>query len=166
MNSLLKQLEIAKPTMDYVAFDPGESTGIAAWCDNHSLPTVVGLEVNEEELDTFLDLLESYIPKIFIIEEYRVFNDKFNHQGDKVQTAQVIGNLKGWARRHSVQVIEQRPDCRVPAAAWAGVTLPRGHMPDWQSAFLHGYFYLYNNDIIKESRVLKERRPLGAKEIT
>lgn len=160
-------LNEVNPTLVYVAFDPGKSTGIAAWEDPTEAPIVMGLEVDETGLDLFFDFLDKQEtpPKVFILEEYRVFNEKFNHQGDKVLTAQRIGEIKAWARRHGTQVVEQRPDRLRTGLTWAGVDIPRGHPADWLSAFGHGYFYLYNNDLIKTSRVLQERRPLGAKVI-
>lgn len=153
------------PTLNYIAFDPGKSTGIAAWEDPAKDPVILGLEVDEEGLDLLFDYLDKQEtpPLKFIYEEYRVFNDRFNHQGKSILTEQVIGQIRGWARRHDTEVVRQRPGCLRTGLTWAGVDIPRGHPADWLSAFGHGYFYLYNNDYIKKSRVLQERKPLGAK---
>lgn len=114
---------------------------------------------NEEQLDKYLDYLtnthkESKIEHI-IIEEYRIFNDKFNHQGDKVYTAQVIGMLKRFARTLNIPYTEQPARVRSVSALWSGAKVPRGHMPDWMSAYLHGYYWLHKNGFIPP-RVLEE----------
>lgn len=137
-------------TLTYVSFDPGQSTGITEW-DEKGNVIKVGIELKgDKALDIYLDSLEGSSVKIFIIEEYRVYGSNLGANiGSKVHTAQVIGYLKAWARRHKIKVIEQRADILKVAAKWAQVTLPKGHPPDWLSAYLHGYYYLHRQGLIK-----------------
>lgn len=148
----------------FVAFDPGLRTGIAAWNANAVIQIVHKTVHGDVALDEFLDTLEEHPVGVFIIEEYRVYGSNLAaNVGTKVHTAQVIGSLKSWARRHGVAVVEQRSDIKEVAALWSGTQLPpkhkrkNWHMPDWLAAFLHGYYYLHNIGLIKP-RVLERRQ--------
>lgn len=138
----------------YVSWDPGQSTGVACW-SAFAEPLIIKELKSDKERDDFLDSLEGEPIKKFIIEEYRVYGSKaFAHVGSKVYTAQVIGDLKSWARRHNVQVVEQRADIKEIGCKWAGIPFRKTtHMPDGQSAFVHGYYYLHKAGLIR-ARVL------------
>lgn len=135
-----------------VAFDPGsKSIGVAVWDEAYN---PVGMDtVNQNELDVMLPKLEA---DKWVLEEYRVRNHKFNHQNSKVETIQVIGDIKGYARRHGIEVVEQPSHILGTAAKWARVTLPSGHTPDHMSAYLHGFYYLRKNNLIKSKLFDKE----------
>lgn len=141
----------------YLAFDPGLRTGIAGWNES-GVTTLVHKTVHGDiALDEFLDTLEEDPPDVFIIEEYVVYGSNLKaNVGSKVHTAQVIGSLKSWARRHKVIVVEQRSDIKGIAAKWSGTVIPKGHMPDWMAAYLHGYYYLHRLGVIKP-RVLERK---------
>lgn len=147
----------------FVAFDPGLRTGIAGW-NAQAVPILIHKTVHgDAALDEFLDTLEDHPVDLFIIEEYRVYGSNLGaNVGTKVHTAQVIGSLKSWARRHNVAVVEQRADIKDIAAKWSGTKIPKSpsgkktHMPDWMAAYLHGYYYLHNVGLIKP-RVLERR---------
>ena len=128
------------------------------WDDPKERPILIQ-DLNENSLDNLLsnlaDLNKLRSIEHVIIEEYRVFNDKFNHQGDKVHTAQVIGLIKGFCRTLKIPFTEQPARVRTVAALWSGTKVPRGHMPDYMSAYLHGYFWLHKNGFIPP-RVLDE----------
>lgn len=141
----------------YVAFDPGLRTGIAAWDKDANIQIINKVVHGDIALDEFLDTLEEHPVEYFIIEEYRVYGSNLKaNVGSKVHTAQVIGSLKSWARRHNVKVVEQRADIKNVAALWSGTKIPKGHMPDWMAAFLHGYYYLHSIKKIKP-RVLERK---------
>lgn len=141
-----------QPNPRVVAFDPGHSIGVATWNDNYE-PTGM-FAVSQEQLDDLLPELAT--AEIWVIEEYRVRNSKFNHENSKVDTIQVIGDIKGWARRHGrIRIVEQRSADRLIGAKWAHIKVPKGHMPDDMSAFCHGYYYLRKNNLIK-SKLLEK----------
>lgn len=110
--------------------------------------------VGQKEFDEVLSDLTT--AEVWVIEEYRVRNSKFNHENSKVDTIQVIGDLKGVARRQGIRIVEQRAQDRLIGAKWARVQVPKGHMPDEMSAYLHGYYYLRRNNLIK-SKLLEEK---------
>jgi hypothetical protein len=134
----------------YVSWDPGQTTGMVHWNEKGEPINVKELK-GDEALDEALDELEPATEiETFIIEEYRVYGSKaIAHVGSKVLTAQVIGNLKAWARRHNIKVVEQRSDIKNIAAKWSQTKIPKGHMPDWMAAYLHGYYYLHNKGLIR-----------------
>lgn len=152
-----------KTRTKYLAFDPGLRTGIAGWNES-GVTTLIHKTVHGDiALDEFLDTLEEDPPDVFIIEEYVVYGSNLQaNVGTKVHTAQVIGSLKAWARRHKVIVVEQRSDIKEVAALWSGTQLPpkhkrkNWHMPDWLAAYLHGYYYLHRMGVIKP-RVLERK---------
>ncbi len=141
----------------YISFDPGLRTGICGW-NEFGVPILIHKTVHGDiALDEFLDTLEEDPPDLFSIEEYVVYGSNLKaNVGSKVHTAQVIGSLKSWARRHSVSVVEQRADIKTIAAKWSGTVVPKGHMPDWRAAYLHGYYYLHRAGVIKP-RVLERK---------
>lgn len=150
---------MADDRMKFVSFDPGLRTGIAGWNEQGVNVLIHKTVQGDAALDEFLDTLEEHPVKVFIIEEYRVYGSKLSaNVGSKVHTAQVIGSLKSWARRHNITVFEQRADIKPIAARWSGTVIPRGHMPDWMAAFLHGHYYLTNIGLLKP-RVLERRKP-------
>ena len=133
----------------YVSWDPGKTTGVTCWSAEGQALNIKDL-VGDEVLDGFLDSLEGEEIEAFIIEEYRIYGSKaVAHVGSRVETAQVIGNLKAWARRRNIKIVEQRSDIKPIAAKWSQVKVPKGHMPDWMAAYLHGYYYLHNKGIIR-----------------
>lgn len=142
-----------------ISFDPGHNTGVVEWeygeSEGEDAKPIKVTTLVQSELDAYLQGLESVElkPEVFVIEEYRVYSH-IPHHGSKVETIQVIGQLKAFARRYKIKVVEQRASIKNIAAKWAGVKIPKGHMPDWQAAYLHGYHYLHMTDKIAP-RVLK-----------
>lgn len=139
--------------ISYVSWDPGDTTGACCWNDKAE-PVKMGPHMEfkgDKERDDFLDTLEGEPIKKFIIEEYRVYGSKIvANVGSKVYTAQVIGDLKSWARRRNVQVVEQRSDIKEIGCKWAQVPYKKNsHMPDWRSAYIHGYYYLHKSGLIR-----------------
>lgn len=133
----------------YVSWDPGEKkTGRVKW-DEKANPVAIE-ELNGDQFDKDLYSTEDTV-KVFIVEQYRPYGS-VPHTGNKLLTAQRIGDIKGYARRHGIEVVEQPAQILKVAAMWSGTPIPRAkkfHWPDWQSAFLHGYYYLSNQGLIR-----------------
>lgn len=115
--------------------------------------------LSEEQLDEFLDLVETWptAPQYIIYEEYRVYAS-VPHVGSKVHTIQVIGNIKRTARKLRINAHEVRADSKRIAALWSGAKWnfqSKKHMPHYLAAYLVGYWYLHKNGVIR-ARVLDE----------
>lgn len=138
----------------YISFDPGKTTGIALW--NEKGATLGTFEYSIPRVEKFL---QNEIPptvKVLIVEEYRLYGSLALAQtGSKLETVQVIGMIKLAGSWLKIPVVEQRSDIKINTAKWAGIKVPKGHMPDWMAAFLHGYHYLHQKGIIPP-RVLED----------
>lgn len=147
----------------WLSFDPGgKRTGVAAWNSDGSCrgKTIY----NDEELDDFLEVYvqQHYkgdkgwgTPKEIIYEPFRVRPDKAaSFAGSSHVEIQVIGKLKLFARLLGIPAIVSKADLRT-VALWAGIKVPaKGHIKDDISAYLHGYWHLHTQGIIK-ARVLE-----------
>jgi len=125
---------------DVVAFDPGKNTGISYWnweTGEHlrSIRTL-GLELTQ----LYVGSIVKGPIKWMIIEKY-IPNQQVK-RADLGEALQVIGMVKGAGAAHNIPVVEQMPADRLIAAKWAEVRIPRGHMPDDLSAYLHGYYFM------------------------
>jgi hypothetical protein len=135
----------------YLAVDPGKGSrrtiGVFAWSEKPE-PVHKG-QYTKEQYDAYRDNLEKLgrLPELIILESYTVLSAKKN-MGSKMETAQLIGVTKEFARRHRIPVVEQPSSILPTAHLWAGIPKPKGHLPDWQSAYLHGYYYLVRHGIM------------------
>lgn len=126
-----------------LSFDPGKRTGWAAfhWGDNGGC-YAKGI-FSYEELTDFVNMLSGQVRiEAIVVEDYIIRPGVGNRGHARGEAMRVIGQLEGVAARLGTRLIKQRPDVRSIAAKWAGVTVPRGHMPDDMSAELHGIYYL------------------------
>lgn len=147
----------------WVSFDPGKTTGMTFWIKNKETEEpqcILVNQFNEEELDDFLEDIGGNPlkqPDVMIVEEYRIFGQKKNaHVGSKVETIQVIGQLKAFARKHKIEIVEQPANILVIAQLWSGKKMPSDHSKShWVSAYLHAYYYLHKQGLLK-ARVLQE----------
>lgn len=135
----------------YLAVDPGKgkrkTIGVFAW-DSQPSPVHHG-QYDKDEYDAYRDNLERLgrLPHLIIMESYRVMSAKKN-MGSTMETAQLIGATKEFARRHKIQLVEQPSSILSTAHLWSGIPKPKGHLPDWKSAYLHGFYYLTRHNIM------------------
>lgn len=126
--------------MKYIlAVDPGKHNGVAIFEDVKDGK----LEINcVWTVDQLIDATNGFNSDIsvIVVEDY-IIGPKGN-QGSRGEAIQVIGILRALASRLNVPLIRQQPEKRLIAAKWAGETIRKGHMPDDQSARLHGIYYL------------------------
>lgn len=126
-----------------IAIDPGgKRNGLATFTmtENASaLNSQVILSYNN--MLAYLDSLtkENCIAHI-VIEDFIIRPGK-NH-GSRGETIKIIANAESTARRLGINITKQRPENRLIGAKWSGTTVPKSHMPDDMSAYLHGIFWL------------------------
>lgn len=139
--------------INYLSFDPGETTGVATWAlndkgkvdctliDQFKLPSLIEFlkEVNTEHL------------KKIIYEGYRIDPKKLKaHIWSKVETIQTIGRIRFFAEWHDIETVEQPRTILSSAQKWSGMKLPSDHsISNGPSAYNHGYFYLFNQGLIR-----------------
>lgn len=131
--------------MHYLAIDPGDNTGWAAW-DEHGNLINCGTVRGQ---DAFLDWLEEQNPSEVILEAYRNRPGAVN-AWDKGPTQQLIGAIKRILRKKSIPVHEQDPSpCLSIGLKFLGVSkqYEGKHVPDQISALAHGTYYLRKNRI-------------------
>lgn len=147
----------------YIAWDPGTvRIGVAGFylngeCGAKTQLSISGLDIYLKQLQQFIDDNPDRKPKVFIIEDYRVFKHKAKiHIGSRLETARVSGAIEAFARRNNIEIVFQPSRILGITQMWSGIRMPSDHTKSDQiSAFLHGYHYLYNQGIIKP-RVLED----------
>lgn len=134
---------------DYLAFDPGEMLGWAAFNEQGRLFRAG--QVSWLDLDDFLLTIPTDKLKHIILEEYKVFAKYAKkHTGSKLETSQSIGKIKFWAKMHSVPVAEQPASILSIAEKWMQIKMPSDHSVSHQvSATLHGFYWLVRAGIAK-----------------
>lgn len=138
----------------YISVDPGvlskDSTGITLW--NRLGKPFHFNELDEVGLHQFLDWIEEggIIIRKIITEEFRLYQNKALQQsGSKLETVQIIGMLKRTVHKLNCEFVEVRADAKDVAAMWSQTKVPKGHMPNWMSAYLVGYYHLHEMGIIR-----------------
>jgi hypothetical protein len=133
----------------YLVFDPGLSTGWAAF-DEKGDVQAKGILRGLDELISFLSDREDY-PDVVIYEGYTVFGHKAKaHIGSKVETVQAIGMIKVYASRWKAEIVEQPSSILSIAQLWSGVRLPSNHDKSHDiAAYNHGVYYLQKSGIRK-----------------
>ena len=135
-----------------MSIDPGKTVGIAYWKMDGTIVYQGEMHVDDfiarcSRLDKFSDL------KVIVYEDYTLRPNKaFAQRGSKLQASQVIGALKLLAKQTGAKLVRQQPDKLRITAMHAGIELPKGHIKDSMSAYLHGYHYFVRNEILKPKR--------------
>lgn len=145
--------------MNYLAIDPGNTTGWAKFDENGD---TVGLGKIKGH-DEFLDWLEieviSGVKKI-VLENYKVGRSggsQFTNSFSDVPTLQLIGAIKRVAKKANIEIIEQSPNEMYIGLRYLGLWeryrggKKRVHVPDEQSALAHGVYWLVKHKIRKHS---------------
>lgn len=134
-----EQVNASFNPVTYLAIDPGESCGVSGYDAKHYLQFMI--VVHYEELGTFLDQFDNV--KTCILEDYKVYPGKEKqHIYSDLKTPQVIGLVKDWARRKSLQVILQMASIKPTGYAWIGQkplpkSNPRNHALDAHVHFMY-----------------------------
>ena len=135
---------------DIIAFDPGDTTGVAIFNEKGQL---LGLNQLPLEGDKGLIKWSARYERpvgVIIFETWVTFRQKAQAQtGSKQKAAQAIGAIKTMAVLKNATLIEQKPDIMKIATKWSGVKLPSDHSQSHQyAAYLHGFFWLHQQGMI------------------
>jgi len=140
-----------------LAIDPGKRIG---WC----LFTSSGDEVHRGVTDwdnlflclqnwddelVFLQGRSTWKLNQLVVEDY-IGRPGAKNGGQHFDASEVIGALRLLSEGTSCPLIRQRAvDVLKVAALHAGYKLPKGHLPDQDSAYLHGYYRLEQLGILR-----------------
>jgi hypothetical protein len=144
-------------SMTLLAIDPGKRIG---WCFFGS----DGIEIDRgvTDWDGLFDNLQTWDDELILVRgpvtfkiDHLVVEDYIGRPGAKnggqhFDASEVIGALRIIAESADVKLVRQRAvDVLKVAALHAGYTLPKGHLPDQDSAYLHGYYRLEQLGILR-----------------
>lgn len=133
---------------DILAFDPGDTTGVAIFSDQGELKQMTQLKL--QDLIDFLGGYEFPV-SLVIVEDFRLFKRKAMQQvGSTMPAPQVIGAIKTFASMKGVEVVLQPANIKPLALKWSGIIMPGNHADSHQwDAYLHGYYWLVSNGILQ-----------------
>jgi hypothetical protein len=133
------------------SIDPGERIGFARWWDD-------GTFIEKEVLDfqSFLAMLHHRTndeimdgdpqPSVIVCEQW-AFRPGQTGRGDTMVSAQVIGALRSYFWPGEL-TFQDSGILRV-TAMHCGLKVPKGHIPDEDSAYLHGFHYFERIGVLK-----------------
>lgn len=139
------------PPAMLLAIDPGIANGFSVWRDGKPAEhgTIRGLNKME---DWLIDFVEKYgKPDVVVYENFKLFRWKAQQQsGSAMETSQVIGKIKFWAKMNKITVVEQSPQNLSIAVKFSKMPLPKNHdVSHHISAFNHAVYYLVINGMMK-----------------
>lgn len=146
----------------FLSIDPGKgatrSIGVVSWNEPPEVHPTMMTQFTKDQFDIYMDELEKdrlNLPKVIIYEGYIVYAGR-PHVGSRVETVQLIGQIKDFARRNGIRLVEQDAKILGIAQKWSGIPIPSNHNKShWASALNHGFYYLRKNNIVP-SRLISE----------
>ena len=129
----------------FIAIDPGETIGYCRFFEDGAIDLEYYDQCRFMDLEQIL-LLSLPLQRI-IYEDYIIRRD---HQGSRAETIQCIGLIRAFAQRNNIETSRQPSSILNIATKWTGVKIPSNHAESHKiSAFLHGAYYLINQDLMK-----------------
>lgn len=121
--------------MKYIAFDPGETTGIVV-CDNGC---VTGYEIVRDTLQ-IAELIETVMPDVVIVEKFVLYPGKAKAQSwSSFYPVEVIGVIKHICQLLSIEVVLQGATIKNYSTLDGAPKTSSRHIKD---AYLHLWHYL------------------------
>jgi hypothetical protein len=134
----------------FISFDPGKATGWATFDEEGNL-TDKGIYRSLDDLKDGLQavMLMGDQPKVFIIEDFRLFSHKAVQQsGSDMPASQAIGSIELAAAVCRAEIVKQGSDILPIGERFAGVKLPKNHDESHDiAAYVHGFYYLVKKGI-------------------
>jgi hypothetical protein len=133
----------------YIALDPGDTTGWAAFDERGSLLSY-GQFYKRNQTEWLTDNISSNL-KAVIIEDYTNFGWKQQKKWSKNQTSKNIGAIEMLCELRNVPYFLQPPNIKAIGYKWAGLgEAPTNHSISHQyDAIAHGTYWLRSKGILK-----------------
>ena len=143
--------------VEYLALDPGESTGYAMFKSDGDVEDFGTLK-GRPALYEFLEHIVPSTVKVVVIEDYTLYPWKGKEQSwSKLDTVRYIGAIEFWAHKRLTQVVFQPPNIKSIAYMWAGIKVPKNHDHSHQTdAYVHGVYYLQKQGIRKPQQARRD----------
>lgn len=140
--------------LTYLAIDPGDVTGWAAFDEKGDIITLG--QVEDSEFSSWARQVINPRLKAIICEDYRIMSQKAqSHSWSRVPTIKKIGVIEDNAAFHGVKVILQPNNAKSTGYAWGGITAPSNHGISHQyDAYAHGVYYLQKSGVRKPGQGL------------
>lgn len=131
-----------------LAFDPGDTTGVAEFTSDGKLMAM--LQMNMDELINYLNKFNKTVDTV-VVEDFVLFAKRAQKQaGSRMKASQAIGLIRGFAARHEAKLVIQQANIKPIALKQTGIRLPSQHSKTHQyDAYLHGAYYLIGKGIMK-----------------
>lgn len=141
-----------------VAFDPGDTTGIAWFNDERQLAGFDQIPYDEVPQWWQSTMADKDLDAV-VIEDFVLFSKRAKQQsGSRMKASQVIGMLKALAALKNAKVIMQPSSILPIGLKQAGLKMPHNHSETHKyAAYVHGFFYLHSIGEV-ESALQKEMR--------
>ncbi len=139
---------------EIIGIDPGLMNGIATFYGD-GRPKGLG----QLTLDEMVEWADSYEPEVsvLVVEDFVTFKKRALQQaGSRQHASQVIGLMKGFAKRKKAHLVLQPASILDTAVKWSQVKMPSDHSISHQiSAYNHAYYWMVNAGVI-ETKLVKE----------
>lgn len=144
-----------------VAFDPGDTTGIAVWNADYQLEGMHQIPW-DEIVEWWQEFLSDKTVDDVIIEEFVLFKSRaLSQAGSKMKTSQAIGTIKTMAKLNDSPVTMQRSDILPAGIKMSGIKMPSAHSQSHQfCAYVHGFVFLHQKGKVESplEREMREKR--------
>lgn len=152
---MFTNLDDVDPNYEYVAFDPGETTGWATF-DSEGAVVQIGQFVMSEQNRALKILIKPGLKKC-IIEDYKNFAWMQQKKWSRNQTSKNIGKMEMVCDIHEVEYVLQPSTNKGMGFMYLGMEEPKNHAIGHQfCAMAHGVFYLQSNGIRPVGMAMRE----------
>ena len=137
----------------FISMDPGGSNGWATFSTESKLTALGVVKGGLKGLVDFLHgrdslaYLDQSVPKVCIVETYRIKNYQHTHDMSTVPTIRILGAIEAWCYLNDIRMVEQESTAYKTGLRWAGHAIPKGHTPDQMAALGHGVYYLHKQGL-------------------
>jgi hypothetical protein len=136
--------------MTVLSVDPGERIGVGRWSDRGKLLFNGVITIDDFPDYLSLDSWNDEPVHAVVMEDWRLRQGKQMAQtGSRMLTSQVIGMVRLWAYQHDAVLVLQNSQILRVAAMHANLKLPKGHIKDATSAYLHGYYFFESQGLLE-----------------
>ncbi len=131
-----------------LSVDPGDTVGVAVWDTSKGQEALIeNWKTDRKGFEYWLRNTRYDIGHV-VIEDFRLDHRAGRQQGSKVGASLSIGAVEFYCDQRGIELTKQENRILRITALHAGVALPKGHIPDDVSAYLHGFRWLLERGVL------------------